>query len=138
LTEIHAQFSYRRRIESDRAHSLADKLDVSDDPLQALAELVAGLALGLMLEGTNLIEPADGVDRRPGPYDTLALRELLAMLAREVGRLPEREAVVIRQHYANGVSFTQIAQLLAISKGRVSQLHASALAKLRTRLGRKR
>jgi RNA polymerase sigma factor for flagellar operon FliA len=48
-----------------------------------------------------------------------------------------RESVIVRQHYENGVSFTHIAQLLGLSKGRVSQLHASAVARLRARIGHK-
>ena len=88
-----------------------------------------------MLEGTGLVEPEDGIDRRPNAYESLAWRQLNAQLDREIDRLPEREAAIIRQHYENGVSFSQIAQLLDLSKGRVSQLHAHALAKLRTRIG---
>lgn len=88
-----------------------------------------------MLEGTNLVEPEDGADRRPNAYESLAWRQLNASLAREIGKLPERERVIVRQHYEFGVSFAHIAQLLGLSKGRVSQLHAGALGKLRARIG---
>jgi RNA polymerase sigma factor for flagellar operon FliA len=88
-----------------------------------------------MLEGTSLIEPSDGADHRPNAYESLAWRELQALITREIGQLPERESVIIRQHYENGVSFTHIAQLLGLSKGRVSQLHTSAIARLRARIG---
>lgn len=136
MSEIDAQYSNRRRVETERARSVGTQADA--DPLRALADLATGLAIGLMLEGTSLIEPANGADHRPNAYESLAWRELQAMLVREVSRLPEREGVVIRQHYENGVSFTQIAKLLGLSKGRVSQLHASALMKLRSRLGHKK
>jgi RNA polymerase sigma factor for flagellar operon FliA len=136
MNEIDAEYSYRRRVENERLRSLA--ADPPADPLRALAELATGLAIGLMLEGTSLIEPPDGADHRPNAYESLAWRELQALLAREIGRLPEREAVIVRQHYENGVSFSHIAQLLGLSKGRVSQLHASALAKLKARIGHKR
>lgn len=137
MNEVDAQYSYRRRVENERARSLGVQPDAAD-PLRALAELATGLAIGLMLEGTGTVEPADGADHRPNAYESLAWRELQALLAREIGRLPDRESVIIRQHYENGVSFTHIAQLLGLSKGRVSQLHASALARLRARIGHKR
>lgn len=134
MNEVDAQYSYRRRVEVERLRSIAAEGQEAD-PIAALADLAAGLALGLMLEGTSLIEPDDGADRRPNAYESLAWRQLNAQLAREIDRLPERESAIIRQHYENGVSFAQIAQILGLSKGRVSQLHASALAKLRTRIG---
>ena len=134
MNETDAQFSYRRRVEQERLRSLGDTADVRD-PLRALAELATGLAIGLMLEGTNLIEQDNGADQRPNAYESLAWRELHTLLAREIARLPERESIIIRQHYENGVSFTHIAQLLGLSKGRVSQLHASALGRLRARIG---
>lgn len=137
MTEIDAQYSYRRRVENERIRSLG--LDPSAaDPLRALADLATGLAMGLMLEGTSLVEPADGADHRLNAYESLAWRELQALIVREIGRLPDREAVIVRQHYENGISFTHIAQLLGLTKGRVSQLHASALTRLRARIGNKR
>ncbi|WHU04992.1 sigma-70 family RNA polymerase sigma factor [Sphingomonas sp. NIBR02145] len=134
MSEIDAQYSYRRRVEAERLRSIATGGD-NIDALAALAELAAGLAVGLILEGTGLIEPEDGADRRPGAYESLAWRQLQTQLVQEIDRLPEREGVIVRQHYENGVSFAQIAQLLGLSRGRVSQLHASAIGKLRTRMG---
>lgn len=138
MNEVDAQYSYRRRLEAERARSLAAATEQSDDPLRALAALASGLALGLVLADTHLVATEDGRDHRPGAYETLALRELQARLAVDIARLPDREAVIIRQHYENGVSFTRIAELLGVSKGRVSQLHAKALATLRKRLGQRR
>lgn len=137
MTEVDAQYGYRRRVENERARSIGVD-PAAADPLRALADLAAGLAMGLMLEGTNLVEPVNGVDHRPNAYESLAWRELQALIVREIGRLPDREAVIVRQHYENGISFTHIAQLLGLSKGRVSQLHASALTRLRARIGHKR
>ncbi|WP_448661546.1 sigma-70 family RNA polymerase sigma factor [Sphingomonas sp. CJ20] len=134
MNEIDAQYSYRRRIETERLRSLRAEAEPTD-PLEALSDLAAGLAIGLMLDGSNLVEPGDGVDRRPNAYESLAWRQLNAELHHAIDRLPEREAAIIRQHYENGVSFSQIAHLLGLSKGRVSQLHALALGKLRARLG---
>jgi RNA polymerase sigma factor for flagellar operon FliA len=137
MTEVDAQYSYRRRVENERARSIGVDAAAAD-PLRALAELATGLAVGLMLEGTSLIAPSDGADHRPNAYESLAWRELHALIAREIAQLPERESIVVRQHYENGVSFTHIAQLLGLSKGRVSQLHASAIARLRGRIGHQR
>lgn len=131
MSEIGAQLGFRHRLEQERLRSLtADDAD----PLAALSELVVGLALGLMLEGTGMIASDDAADVRPNAYETLAWRETQAILIDEVGRLPDREGVVVRQHYHHGLPFVQIAHLLDVSRGRVAQLHRAALDRLRKRL----
>ena len=137
MSEVDAQLSHRRRIEQERLRSIAgaETSEASGDALGALSDLAVGLALGLMLEGTGLVGGKDGADPSPSAYESLEWRELQARLAGEVARLPAREALVIRQHYDNGLSFARIAELLELSRGRVSQLHRSALARLRKRIG---
>jgi RNA polymerase sigma factor for flagellar operon FliA len=138
MTDVDAQFNRRQRIERERARSLATEepaAEGAEDPLAALADLALGLALGLMLEGTGVIAGPNGIDPRPTPYEGAAWRDMRARLANEVSRLPERERLIVRQHYDTGLSFTQIAQLLGISRGRVSQLHRNAINRLRGRVG---
>ena len=52
----------------------------------------------------------------------------------EVTSLPEREQIVIRHHYLNGLTFEQIGSALSITKGRVFQIHAASLARLKAGL----
>ena len=140
MSEADAQLSHRHRIEQERLRSLAGTAaaDADTDALSALSGLALGLALGLMLEGTGLVASETSIDPRPTAYDSLAFRELQARLAGAVGALPEKEAIIIRQHYENGLSFTQVAELLNLSKGRISQLHRSALDGLRKKIGNSR
>jgi len=137
MTEVGTQISHRHRTEQERLLSLTRaRADVADeDAIAVLSDLAMGLALGLMLEGTSMMEPADGLDTRPTAYETLEWRQMQAGLAREVARLPDAEAVVIRQHYSNGLSFVQVAELLGLSRGRVSQLHRAGLDRLRKKMG---
>jgi RNA polymerase sigma factor for flagellar operon FliA len=131
LSEVDAQLSHRHRVEQERLRSIGKP---GSDPLAALSELAVGLAIGLMLEGTGLIDAGDAVDTRPSAYDSLAWRETQALLVSEVARLPDSEAIVVRQHYDHGLPFAQVAQLMGVSRGRVSQLHRAALERLRKRL----
>jgi RNA polymerase sigma factor for flagellar operon FliA len=59
-----------------------------------------------------------------------------ARLAEAMHNLPEKEAIIVRQHYENGLSFSQVAELMGLSRGRVSQLHRSALDRLRKKIGK--
>jgi RNA polymerase sigma factor for flagellar operon FliA len=136
MSEGDAQFSHRHRIEQERLRSLARTGAAAEgDALAALSDLALGLAIGLMLEGTSLVAGETSVDPAPTAYDSLAYRELQVRLAGAVGALPEKEAIIVRQHYENGLSFTQIAELLNLSKGRISQLHHAALDRLRRKIG---
>ena len=132
--EAAAQSRQRGRVQRERLRALGEEAAQEPDALRALGSLVSGLAVGLLLEDTGLVVPHDGADFRPSVYDTLAMRELAAVLRGEIARLPHREASIIRLHYEDGVSFTHIAELLELSKGRISQLHGAALAKLKRRM----
>ena len=135
MSELGAQFSHRHRAERERLRSLVGR-NAPPDALAALSQIAAGLALGLMLEDAGLAGGRDRPDPAPNAYDSLAFRQLQVRLGDAVGQLPESEAAVIRHHYSSGLSFVQVAELMGLSKGRISQLHHSALERLRKRLGR--
>ncbi|WP_371395846.1 sigma-70 family RNA polymerase sigma factor [Fretibacter rubidus] len=129
-----AQYSYKRRMETERLRSL--KVSNSDeDALTQISNLAVGLALGFILEDVGVSQSGVGADPAPNAYETLSWRELQAKLTGEIENLPSIEKTVIKQHYLSGVAFVQIAQLLNLSKGRVSQLHKSAVIKLKRRIG---
>lgn len=134
-SEAAAGYSYERRVELDRLKSL-DAGNASDDPLAQISNLAVGLALGFMLEDAGLLSTNDGEHARPNAYESLSWRELKLKLSEEVESLPSKERTVVKQHYSNGVTFVQIAQLLNLSKGRISQLHKAAIGRLRGAIGK--
>lgn len=138
-SEAAAQFRYRLRTEQERVRSLRPAVDaVVADPLTALSALSASIALGLMLE-LDAVPALESIpDPAPSAYESLAWNELLQGLREQVDLLPEREAYVIRQHYHAGVSFQQIALVLGLTKGRISQIHRSGLERLRSRIAKVR
>ena len=130
MSDIDAQLSLRQRLQRERLRSF-DIDTASDDPLAVLADLAVDLAIGLMLEGTGFV---DGRDERQGAYEGLVWRQAQAALISELAKLPKEQGIVIRQHYHNGLSFARIADLLRLSRGRISQLHRDAIDRLRRRL----
>ena len=129
MSEVDVQISLRRRLQRERLRSL--DLAADGDPLTVLADLAVDLAVGLLLEGTGMI---DGGDERPDAYEGLAWRQAQAALVGELECLPDAQATVVRQHYHTGLSFAHIANLLKLSRGRISQLHRDAIERLRRRL----
>lgn len=133
-SDANAHYSYRYRAERERLTSLISEKDGEKSAVVTLSKLAATLAIGLMLEEQDDVDTIASPE--PSAYDTLAWTELNDVLREKVDMLPEREAFIVKQHYRNGVSFQQIALLLGVSKGRISQLHASALGRLRIQLSK--
>ncbi len=140
MTEVREQISWRHRARRERLQSLTEGMTdtaTTSDAMAKLAEIAVGLALGFMLEGTGLFVAGESPARGAGhdnAYDSLAWKDTVAQLQAGLATLPERERLILKEHYLNGVNFDQLASLLALSKGRVSQLHRAALQLLRKRL----
>ena len=128
-SESAANFAFRRRVEIERLRSLeGNQTENTADALRAIAEVAVGLAIGLIAERAGAEETSD-------PYQSNAWRELEVRLHQEIDRLPSAQRSVMTQHYRNGLPFGEIARLLGLSNGRISQLHRAAIISLRRRLG---
>jgi RNA polymerase sigma factor for flagellar operon FliA len=136
-SEVREQIAFKGRLRAERLRSLAPE-DVerfgSADAMRALAELAAGLAIGFLLDG-GMAADEETADRAPSAYDGLAWKEAVQGLREALDELPERDQLIVREHYLNGVAFDLIARMLGLSKGRISQLHRDAIGRLRKRLG---
>jgi RNA polymerase sigma factor for flagellar operon FliA len=138
-TEVNQQVSTLRRMAKERIDSLA-----ASDPANAkkltpqesfdrLVEVSLGLAVAYMLDDSSLFS-----DRTPTHWDdgasNLAYKQLQTRLLAAVQLLSQNEQKVLDQHYFQHDSFDLIAQQMGLTKGRISQLHRSALTKLRSSL----
>ncbi|HQI29144.1 MAG TPA: sigma-70 family RNA polymerase sigma factor, partial [Sedimentisphaerales bacterium] len=78
----------------------------------------------------NLLACAD----TPAPDSQLERGELMEQLTKAMQELDERRLQIIILYYQQHLTMKQIAEVLEITESRVSQLHASALFSLSTRL----
>ncbi|HBZ46985.1 MAG TPA: RNA polymerase subunit sigma-70 [Stenotrophomonas sp.] len=115
----------RRRVTMDRLESLKD---AEDEPLAAFVKTVAGLGLGLLLEG-QLDNGAEG-ETSMESYSPVLRDALLGV--------PERRRDILVAHYIRQIPFQDIAREMGVTKGRVSQLHKEGLAMLREVLRERR
>jgi RNA polymerase sigma factor FliA len=70
-------------------------------------------------------------DTRENPFDLCYRREREEILNRALTGLPQRERDIISFYYARQMTMKQIGKLLGIDESRVSQLHSSALSRMR-------
>lgn len=67
----------------------------------------------------------------PDPLETVEQWGMHQEVINAVHRLPVRERIVVALYYWEGFTLAQVAQVLDISESRASQLHASAVQRLR-------
>jgi RNA polymerase sigma factor FliA len=133
LSERQQQIQFRRRVAQERMESLRESVSETaapEDQLRALAEIGVGLALGIILEGTGMIQDGEGA-APDNTYSGVELRQFRDGIASALDRLTDRERDVIRLHYLQGEAFGDIARDLGLTQGRVSQLHRQGLSRLR-------
>jgi RNA polymerase sigma factor for flagellar operon FliA len=145
-TELAAQAAQRRHSRlRERVYSLEirdmgpaalerDGADPDSDGTQlerfaGMVDMAVLLALGYVLEDNGEWNPAGA--SAADPYRSVQLEGVRTRLIRLVDALPERERLIIRYHYFEHMEFQAIAEVLDVTKGRVSQLHARALQLIR-------
>lgn len=85
-------------------------------------------------EGRQFIDAL--VDQRDdaSPVNLFENSELTEILAEILGNLPEKEKLVISLYYYEELTQKEIAEVIGVSEGRVSQLHSQALIHLKNKV----
>ena len=142
LTEKQQQISARQRVRSERAaaaKAVAEEragVQPGSTPkgvaqlMTYVAEVGLGLALSWLLEGTSMVEDAARAESVPF-YRSTEVRQMRERLLALVESLPAQERTVVRNHYLQEIPFDQIAVMMNVTKGRISQIHKQALLRLR-------
>jgi len=83
-------------------------------------------------------EDEDAFDRIAGdeanPLDHVQQETMRKQLVEEIGKLPERERMVLALYYDEELNLKEIGLVLGVTESRVSQIHSQAAMRLRSRL----
>lgn len=107
---------------------IADELGMSVPALRDLYAKVSFTSVGTLED----LELAD--DLSSAATHEIEDDQAKAALLRVVGELPERDQILIALYYFEGLTLSEIGQVLGVSESRVSQLHSRATMVLRTKL----
>ncbi|MCE3602802.1 sigma-70 family RNA polymerase sigma factor [Massilia sp. P8910] len=133
FTEKQEQVRARQRVTSERVASVKERDPASagaDDLFVYLAELAVDLALGFILDSAD--EMPEEVSSYPdNTYRRIEMAQLGSRVKALVDGLPDKERKVVNYHYMQQLPFDEVAAIMNLSKGRVSQLHRSAIGRLR-------
>ncbi len=138
LTEVMQQLEQRHGRQTT-AEEMAAALDMSvEEYNQMLAETAALPLLSLdELLSERPEKPGEESQGHPSGSDPLATLEdegFRQALVEMIDQLPEREKLVMGLYYDEGLNLKEIGLVLEVSESRVCQIHAQALARLRTRM----
>jgi RNA polymerase sigma factor for flagellar operon FliA len=121
---------------------LARELDMTDDQLQSALGQISFIGLVALDEMLASPERGDSVtlgdlvpsnpDEAPGA--AVEVEEMRTFLADAVGRMPEREKVVLSLYYYEGLTLAEIGSVLGVTESRVCQIHTKAVLQLRSRI----
>jgi RNA polymerase sigma factor for flagellar operon FliA len=82
------------------------------------------------LEVGGHVETSNGND----PLATLLTQERIEIVADAIGRLPERERLVVTLYYHEELTMKEVGAVLGLTESRVSQVHSQAMLRLRGNL----
>ena len=108
---------------------IAEELTISVAQLQALYSKAAHTGV------SHLDESDSGEESLPGPVDIdTEAKEVRAALVGAIRQLPPRDQVLMTLYYFEGLTLSEIGQVLQVTESRVSQLHSRCTAALRSHL----
>lgn len=122
-------------------HEVAEAMDLNLEEYQSLLAEVSHLGcvslnetLDSSQEGRSFLESIsdERLDSLPGTR--IENSQLTQNIAKILEQLSEKERLVIALYYYEELTQKEIAEVLDLSEGRVSQLHSQALIKLKTKL----
>jgi RNA polymerase sigma factor FliA len=74
-------------------------------------------------------------DRLHDAVEAFEVDEMKELLADAVDRVPERERLVLTLYYYEGLTLSEIGDVLGVTESRACQIHTKAILQLRARLG---
>jgi RNA polymerase sigma factor FliA len=124
------------------AEEVAKKLEISLESYYRLDQQVSDATL-LSLEDSSVVSEADWERTQEkcmhnaflDPLSFVEGKDLVEKLAAAVAALPERERMVVTLYHYEELTLREIGEILDLSEGRICQIFAQAVARLRSALG---
>jgi RNA polymerase sigma factor for flagellar operon FliA len=112
----------------------------SESEIAQAANLTIDAYFGIMDGMVNLM-PIDDLsddllptDSSSDPLHSAAMSQFAEKLALILKKLPEKEQMVMALHYQEDLSYREIAEVLNLTTGRISQIHTQCMIRIRSHL----
>lgn len=121
-------YRYRSSLIRDRTRSISN-LEEQTEKKEQLVGYILSLTVGFLLEETAENDVSE-LNSGPGVSNE-ELFTLTHQMWKLVRQLQGNLSRVIELHYGRGLNFVEVSEILKLSTGRISQLHAQALRELK-------
>jgi RNA polymerase sigma factor for flagellar operon FliA len=115
---------------------LSDHLRITPEDLTKWLSAIARTTIGpldrAIAAGAEPSAPDDAVSGSPSAV--VEVRELSLIMREEIKKLPEREKLVLSLYYDEGLTLSEIGEVLGVTESRVSQIHTKSVLHLRSRM----
>jgi len=108
--------------------------------LDELGEWLSAVAVANVGPLDHVVTGGDGEPRQlpasgdPLPEAMVEDREVKKIMRAQIRELPDRERTVVALYYDEGMTLSEIGDVLGVTESRVSQIHSKAVIMLRSRL----
>ena len=115
---------------------LADHLQIDRTRLDQWLSTIASTTVGPLERALDAgAEPRALSGEVPiVPSAVVEEQEVRELVRAEIGKLPDREKLILSLYYDEGLTLAQISRVLGVSESRVPQLHTKSVLHLRARL----
>jgi RNA polymerase sigma factor for flagellar operon FliA len=128
--------------EEPSSDALAKDMDMTTEQVEALRTEASSSWMSYDEAGGNSESGGSGsggailasLERADDILDEVAQREAHEMLAGGISQLPERLQLLLSLYYKEALTYREIADVLSVTVGRVSQLHTEATKRLKVLL----
>jgi len=134
----------QRELRAATEQEIADQLGVSLDDYFSMLDDAGGVQLvhyeDLAPEDENGIlerltaSDADVAQHHDNPLNLLMSHNLHAAVVDAIDALPEREKLLLSLQFEHDLNQKEIAAVMGLTEGRISQLRSQAVARIRARL----
>ena len=124
-----------KRTPSDE--EIAARLEIT---VEELGEWLGAVAVANVGPLDHVVSGGDGEPKQlpasgdPLPDALVEDREVKSIMRAQIRELPDRERTVVALYYDEGMTLSEIGDVLGVTESRVSQIHSKAVIMLRSRL----
>lgn len=120
---------------------IADRLQISMEEFHDLVNQVRPVSI-LSIDEANTFSSVDKMSilnllescKLNNPLNQLNVKSIKEVVTKSIEDLPERQRLVLSLYYYEDLNLKEIGRILRVTESRVSQLHAQAISRLRSKL----
>lgn len=109
--------------------NIADKMGITEKRYSHIMEEINAFH-SISIHDVETIEEI-ACTKSVNPFDSLESEDIRLSVRTVIGSLPKREQQILALYYNEQLNFKEIGSILDLTEARISQLHASSLAKIR-------